>query len=665
MHTTTTDVHQPIILSPAGDRHSFLAAIAAGADAIYCGVKSFSARMEAKNFTIEELAALTSLAHQKDVLVYLALNAMVRQSEISGLEKWLKHAIQTIQPDALIVQDLSFIALSRSIGYKGEIHLSTLANVSFPEALRWVDKNLPVNSVVLPRELSIDEIKLMAQKCANKLHLEVFVHGALCYGVSGRCYWSSFLGGKSGLRGKCVQPCRRLYNYKNHKKRYFSCADFCLDVLVKTFRSIPEISAWKIEGRKKGPHYVYHTTKAYKILRDHGFDTDRKKEALALLEYALGRDTTHYQFLPQRPFHPIAVEKDTGSGYTIGRVSGEKKNCSFTTREPLFPGDRLRIGYEDQAGHLVQNMQKSLPKRGRWVIKKPDSGVLPANGSPVFLIDRKDPLLMNKISLLEKELPAFTNVSSSYFSPKEKPVYHQSRSTGIYKNPIDLTVFRDVNNLRTRHQTGIWLTQKNAERTSRKAFPYIWWWLPPVIWPEHERQWYKRISTIVKMGAKTIVVNAPWQLALIDNDHKLNIWAGPFCNISNMLEVDQLKKLKFSGVIISPELSKEDILSLPNDCKLPLGLIVSGFWPLTISRIPPAEIQPNQPFISPKGEKSWYSVYDDHLHWIFPNWSIDINTFKNELIKVGYKLFVHLKEPVPKSVDIKDRPGLWNWDLTI
>ncbi|MBF0450102.1 MAG: U32 family peptidase [Candidatus Magnetomorum sp.] len=664
MHLTTTDNHQPKILAPAGDRQSFLAAIAAGADAVYCGLKSFSARMEAKNFSVEELASLTALAHQKNIAVYVALNSMVRQSELSGLEQWLYDVVYTIQPDALIIQDLAFVSLARTIGYPGELHLSTLANVSFPEALQWIQKKLPVNRVVLPRELSIDEIKLMAHACPNKLKLEVFVHGALCYGVSGRCYWSSFLGGKSGLRGRCVQPCRRLYNYKNHKKRFFSCADFCLEVLVKTFRPIAEISAWKIEGRKKGPHYVYHTTKAYKILRDHGFEPGGKKEALSLLEYALGRDTTHYQFLPQRPFHPISTEMDTGSGYKIARIAGKESQRYFVIQEALFPGDRLRIGYEDQPGHHIQNITKSIPKRGRWVIQKPRSGTLPVIGSPVFLIDRKDPALMEKIEGLQQDVGPFTNETPSYFKPKEKKV-SRARSKGVYQNPIDLTVLRHVDNLKTRRQTGIWLSRQNVENIPKKFVSHIWWWLPPVIWPEHEKQWYQSISNVLQMGAKYFVVNAPWQVALLDNPQTLQVWAGPFCNISNTLGIAMLKKHHFSGVIISPELGKEDILSLPDDSPLPVGIVVSGLWPLTLSRIPPAEIRPNQPFISPKGEASWYANYDDHLHWIFPNWPIDITRYKNELIKAGYTLFAHLIEPVPKTIEIKARPGIWNWELNV
>jgi len=654
--------HTPMILSPAGDRESFLAAIAAGADAIYCGLKSFSARMEAQNFNLDELAGLTELAHSKNIAVYLAINVMIHESELNGLNRWLTEVVNAVQPDALIIQDLAFLNLTRQVGYTGEIHLSTLSNVTFFEALRWIQTTMKIHCVVLPRELSIDEIKSMANACPGHMHLEVFVHGALCYGVSGRCYWSSFLGGKSGLRGQCVQPCRRLFNYKGHKKRYFSCSDLCLDVLVKTLLKIPQVRAWKIEGRKKGPHYVYHTTQAYKILRDHGHLPDKKKEALSLLEYALGRDGTHYNFLPQRQFHPIETDSDTGSGYKIAQVSVNQAKHFFSPREPLFPGDRLRIGYEDQAGHQVVKMKQPIPKRGKWVLQQQKDKKMPSTGSPVFLIDRKDPFVMKQIKALSDEQPVSKNERTSHFvpSPESQPV--KKRSTGIYKNALDLTVFRQIETSMNRRQFGAWLTRKNVEKTSKKSVANIWWWLPPVIWPEHERQWEKRIASVIKHGAKRFVVNAPWQASLFSKG-KFQLWAGPFCNISNSQAIHVLHKKRFSGVIISPELSKNDIELIPKKSKLPTGIVVSGLWPLSISRIPPAEIKPNQPFISPKGEMSWYTHFDDHLNWVFPNWRVDLMPYKYQLIKAGYTLFVDLKEPVPKTVEIKERPGQWNWDL--
>ena len=261
-------MNRPQILAPAGNKASFLSALAAGADAVYCGLKVYSARMEAKNFAVEELAPLVDLAHEKGVQVFVAINSLFKHEDLSPAGNLLELLERLVKPDGLIVQDIALIDLVKQAGFSGELHLSTLANVSFPYALKLVKEKLGANRIVLPRELSIDEIKTLSAACPENLSLEVFVHGALCYGVSGRCWWSSYLGGKSGLRGRCVQPCRRLYTQGGKTGRYFSCMDLSLDVLSRALLPVPEISAWKIEGRKKGPHYVYYTVSAYKILRD-------------------------------------------------------------------------------------------------------------------------------------------------------------------------------------------------------------------------------------------------------------------------------------------------------------------------------------------------------------------------------------------------------------
>ncbi|MFC1815836.1 peptidase U32 family protein, partial [Thermodesulfobacteriota bacterium] len=251
----------PAILAPAGNKASFLAAVAAGADAIYCGLKQFSARMEAQNFSLEDMRALTELAHDKGSRVYVAINTLIKPDELTVAGRLLDQLNRWVKPDALILQDLSLLALVRQTGFSGQLNLSTLANVSSPLSLKWVGENLEVDRVVVPRELNIDEIKQMAVACPPGLDLEVFIHGALCYGISGRCYWSSYLGGKSGLRGRCVQPCRRQYTL-DKSQRFFSCQDLSLDVLVKVLKTIPKVKTWKIEGRKKGPHYVFYTVQA-------------------------------------------------------------------------------------------------------------------------------------------------------------------------------------------------------------------------------------------------------------------------------------------------------------------------------------------------------------------------------------------------------------------
>jgi len=351
--------HLPEIMAPAGDKASYLAAVAAGADAIYVGLKHFSARMQARNFSISELAQLATLGRDRGTKTYVAMNTLVKPGDPESAGRLIDRLQETVKPHAIIVQDLAMITLAKQAGFKGEIHLSTLANVSHPSGLE-IARKLGVKRVVVPRELNLDEVKIMADACPKDLDLEIFVHGALCHCVSGRCYWSSYLGGKSGLRGQCVQPCRRQYRQAGkNPARLFSCSDLSLDVLTKPLLGMPKVTAWKIEGRKKGPHYVFYTVKAYQMLRDNPNDAKIKKAAQDLLDQALGRPATHSTFLPQRPFMPIQPKEETSSGRLIGEIKRDQKKLYFQPREQLHPGDLIRVGYEDQPGH------RTIPIRRR------------------------------------------------------------------------------------------------------------------------------------------------------------------------------------------------------------------------------------------------------------------------------------------------------------
>lgn len=651
---------RPSILAPAGNKASFLAAIAAGADEIYCGLKQFSARMEAKNFSIEELVPLRLLARNKGVKVYVALNALLRPNDLKMAGERLQNLEKYVKPDGIIIQDLGFIQLARQTGYSGDLHFSTLSNVSFPTALQKIKKRFGVHRVVLPRELNIDEIKTMAAFCPKGLDLEVFVHGALCFGVSGRCYWSSYLGGKSGLRGKCVQPCRRIYKQNEQHKRFFSCQDLSLDVLVKVLRTIPQIRAWKIEGRKKGPHTVFYTVKAYRMLRDHGTDPKMKKEALHMLSYALGRSGSHYNFLPQRPQNPIPINDQTGSGLFVGAVKGTKQKPFLNPKEELLPGDLLRLGYEDQFWHSTIKVRKYIPKGGRFFLK-PILKKNSENKIPVFLIDRQEKDLGDMLSKLEKELP-------------DTPVLKSNGSVFVAKQPktsgkkietiSDLRVYRQIDKTKRHGRLGLWLSDQTAMNLPKKIWARIWWWLSPVIWPEDEQKLKELVNSTLNKGARMFVLNAPWQTTLFTHLKGMNLWAGPFCNIANVHALKTLASLGYKGAIVTPELGQKDFLSLPKQSPLPLGIVLSGNWPLCISRVISNEFETETPFASPKGEAAWVQKYDSD-YWVYPNWKLDLSTKRKSLEKAGYRLFVHLLEPIPKDIKLKKRPGLWNWELDL
>ncbi|AQV03039.1 peptidase U32 [Desulfococcus multivorans] len=645
-------------MAPAGNRAAFLAALAAGADAVYCGLKDFSARMAAKNFNLEEMAALTRLAHERGTRVYITLNTLIKPDELASCAGLVDRLNRYVNPDGLILQDLAVAEIAREVGYNGELHLSTLANVTFPRALESI-RDIPgtgFRRIVLPRELNVDEIKQMADACPDGLDLEVFVHGALCYAVSGRCYWSSYMGGKSGLRGRCVQPCRRLYTQQGRSGRYFSCQDLSIDVLVKVLLTIPKVSTWKIEGRKKGPHYVYYTVKAYQMLRDHFGDVRKRRDALDLLTWSLGRTGTHYHFLPQRPQNPVNPENQTGSGYLIGRVKGAAEGAYVDTREALLPGDVLRVGYEDEPWHSVIRVGASVPKKGRLYIKTGGRRKA-AQNAPVFLTDRREKALMEMIDALSSALPKVT-------VPEPSSGYRPGMPTKPLKSrpPLDLRVGRRLERRTRRGAAGLWLSPEVLKGIPQQRFSDIWWWLPPVVWPDEEDLWQQVIDTVRDGGGRTFVLNAPWQTAFFRDAGSTALWAGPFCNIANPLAVRAVAAAGFKGCMVSPELGAGDYAALPRQSPIPLGIVLAGNWPLCISRIVPTSAASNQPVTSPRGEVAWIERYGQNT-WIYPNWRLNLEGEKKALVQAGYRVFVTLDEPVPRHVQIKDRPGWWNWKV--
>jgi putative protease len=652
-----------MILAPAGNRASFLAAIGAGADAVYCGLKNFSARMEADNFGTEELSALTRLAHAKGVKVYITLNAMLKQDDVEKAAHLVEKLARHVKPDALIVADPAFSRMARIAGFKGELHLSTLGNLCSPKGLESYVKKLGFSRSVVPRELSIDEIRLMAESCPDGVDLEVFIHGALCYGVSGRCYWSSFFGGKSGLRGRCVQPCRRVYSRGHEKGRYFSCQDLSLDVLSRTLLTIPKVGALKIEGRKKGPHYVYYTVKAYQMLRDQGADPQTKKTATGLLGQALGRPGTHYNFLPQRPWNPVDPDKQTGSGLFVGTMKGSPKDPYIIPAIGLLPGDLLRIGYEDAEGHAIQKVHTSIPKRGRLHLKFRE-GWKPAKESPVFLIDRREKELQTLIASLTAELGSLPPETVTASSIRLEDLSRKTaRKRPGKQNITDIHVYRSLPQ-RIRNNDAIWLTPETFEKIPGKLVSGCWYFLPPVIWPTDEPLWQDLVERAVKKGARHFVLNAPYQIGFFHKPETLDLWAGPFCNTANSVTADILSTLGFSGVFASPELSRDDFLAFAEKSPLPVGIVIQGSMPLVIARTLTDRIKPLTPFSSPKGEES-YAVRHGGDVWIYPNWKLDLTGKKEELIRAGYSLFAHMDEKIPPGITLRDRPGKWNWDLTL
>ena len=257
------------LLAPAGSMEALRAAVQNGANAVYLGSGQFNARQSAKNFTTQALMEAVKYCHVRGVAVHLTLNTLVSDKETPALIDLIRQAAQC-DVDAFIVQDLGVVQLCKQIAPHIPIHGSTQMTVhSLPGVLLCAAWGM--SRVVLSRELSRDEIAYICQN--SPIEIEVFAHGALCMGYSGQCYLSAAIGGRSGNRGRCAQPCRQSYGYGRWENHFpLSLKDNCL---VHYLRDLQEmgVASLKLEGRMKRAEYVATVTRVYREAINAGFVT--------------------------------------------------------------------------------------------------------------------------------------------------------------------------------------------------------------------------------------------------------------------------------------------------------------------------------------------------------------------------------------------------------
>ena len=255
---------KPEILAPAGDFRCLKAALSGGANAVYLGLHTYSARAQAKNFSLEEVVEAVKYCHERDAKVYVTLNTLMDDRELEEFVPIIGQ-LNRIGIDAVIVQDLGLVQLLQTIAPDLPIHASTQMTVHSLDGVEFLHR-FGIQRVVLARELSKEEIGWIAQN--TSCELEVFVHGALCVSYSGQCLMSSFLGGRSGNRGKCAQPCRLLYSAGMEKNQsILSLKDLSLIDHILELAQMG-VSSFKIEGRMKGLQYVGTVTSIYRKYLD-------------------------------------------------------------------------------------------------------------------------------------------------------------------------------------------------------------------------------------------------------------------------------------------------------------------------------------------------------------------------------------------------------------
>ncbi len=351
----------PELLAPAGSREALIASVNAGADAVYLGGKRFGARKYAANFTDEQLVAAIGYAHLRNVKVYVTVNTLIHDRELPDIARYLVFLYRA-GADGILVQDAGLAAIAREIVPGLPIHASTQYTITDAEGVLWARRS-GFSRVVLARELDLAEVdRILALPDSDRPGIELFVHGALCYAYSGRCLLSSVIGGRSGNRGMCAQPCRKPYQLvvgmadrygrmKNPRvirlpdSYLLSTRDLC------TYPRLPELlrrpfAALKIEGRMRSPEYTAIVVSRYRNAIDtlaKGTFTPRKED-IEDMAVAFSRGFTEGYLFGDRGTALMGRSQPDNQGLFLGTVrscrSGEM-DLSPAARTIPGPGDGL------------------------------------------------------------------------------------------------------------------------------------------------------------------------------------------------------------------------------------------------------------------------------------------------------------------------------------
>jgi len=331
----------PELLAPAGNLLAGITAFDAGADAVYAGLSKFNARERSENFSFNDMSCLIAYAHKNSRKVYVTLNTLIKEMELPEIVEFLAE-LGRIRPDAIIVQDLGVLRIIREYFPHLEIHASTQMGFHNSAGLR-VASEMGAKRVILERQVTLDELKTMQED--SPVDLEVFVHGALCCSLSGQCLFSSWLGGWSGNRGKCKQPCRRRFYGSKGNGFFFSTQDLSTLDLVHNFKQMG-VASLKIEGRLRKPDYIHNAVAAYRMLLDVEEKPDRKLlgEARKILSGTYGRKWSHGFYSEQSIKTLVKHDTPGAAGLLCGRVEyTDDKGFGFKTAHRLYLGDRLRV----------------------------------------------------------------------------------------------------------------------------------------------------------------------------------------------------------------------------------------------------------------------------------------------------------------------------------
>jgi len=521
---------KPELLAPAGSLESFFAAMEKGADAVYAGLRDFSARARAKNFTLSQMERMLAYAHEHGRKIYITLNTLVKENELPQLVETLA-TLQAMRVDGVIVQDLAVARLVRNHFPAIPLHASTQMTIHNTAGVQMLAE-LGFERAVLARELALDEIAAIV--AATPVEIEVFVHGALCFSISGQCFFSSYLGGHSGNRGRCAQPCRRLYDHRGKQGHFFSTSDLsAIDMIPEMVRA--GVASLKIEGRMKSAEYVASVVEAYRLVLD--APEQGRKGALAaakeILKFSFGRTPTKGFLASQQPDDIANPWQKGGTGRFIGQIKSIKgKRLLFETRDALCVGDRLRAQPKtDMAGQawtvreIFVNNKKTMEAKAGSTVEVETPFRFEA-GDSIYKVSSKEAFTLSENACMRRleaargdKLPCRLSVALETLPLPEgegtlqQNVLHISATVSGGRHEFSYPL-GELEASRSSDMTGVLTSQfaKTGETNFRlesldaPGFPAVM--IPSAVFKELRRQFYHYLAEAVAAGSAERIAEA-------------------------------------------------------------------------------------------------------------------------------------------------------------
>lgn len=590
------------ILAPAGGMEQLQAAVRSGADAVYFGAQLFNARRNAANFTDEEIPKAIAYCHARGVRVHMTLNTLVQDGEMDGVCRTLEQ-IARAGADAVIVQDLAVARLARQICPDLKLHASTQMAVHNAAGLRLLEE-MGFSRAVLARELSREEIGRLA--AGTSLEVEVFGHGALCMSVSGQCYLSGMLGGRSGNRGLCAQPCR--LDFKAGQRGYaLSLKDLSLIEQMRRLEQLG-VASLKIEGRMKRPEYVACATRACKqALSGEQPDLESLKAVFSRSGFTNGyfaakRDLTM--------FGTRTREDVQQAGGVLGRIAAtyrhEAQTVPVDMHLTVLAGASPELQVDGQGKRVCVQAQGEKPQKA---INRPldeaqaCQALEKTGGTPFYLRElhtQIEPGLRLPISALNSLRKAALDELEALLG---QPPVREIDSLRLEKAPCArVEEGEGAPRLRIRLEKVEQLSQELVIAAERLILPLnelaahpemldalgdkLIGEIPMAVFPDHEEQTTSLLEELKRRGLAGAQAENLGALRMAQ-ELGLRVHGGYGLNILNSLALEEAGRLGVADQTISFEANLRDIRHLQRH--VPCGVIAYGHLPLMTLRACPMQ----------------------------------------------------------------------------